>query len=179
MSTNRIELTSVASDYNLEVDQTAVIKFTNAINVPLHIATESGTGYEMKLFNEGPAGKSDDNMPVPIRFLPNNNKTESKEELFSFIEMVHTSQSNVFGSKVRYRSFRIGYGTCMLSCVISNFTTFKVIQSQVSETDDVGMWAITSSCTCVWEDTTTPWTSLGTIELPYPQTGSIVIKRVL
>jgi hypothetical protein len=45
----RIDLTNASSDYNLQVGEEAIINFTNATSVPLRIATQSGTYYEVDL----------------------------------------------------------------------------------------------------------------------------------
>jgi len=77
-----------------------------------------------------------------------------------------------------YNQFRIGFSFSAITAFIVNNTSYKNIKAI---TDSYGYsrgYPIINSISCDWRDTTTPWTSLGTISFPQPSSGEILIRRL-
>jgi hypothetical protein len=172
-SGNRVDLTNVITDFNLQVGQEAYIAFNNATSVPLHIATSSGSYYEMHLIPTNSWGMSGATSNL-IYLNPNN-----------------TTYSNVFVDATLYRNastsssgystisaFRIGYAFSSIVAYIINLTQYKNIKGfyDIYGTSVDGPTAIIFSDD--WHDTTTAWTSLGTITFPQSSSGYILVRRL-
>jgi hypothetical protein len=174
-STNRVDLSNATSDYNLDVGQEAIINFNNATSVPLHIATKSGTYYEMYMACSTSIGQ-DSNV-----CLNPNNTTYSN----AFVTLGDCRETD--GTTGEYdgihNAFRFGASAPDVVAFISNFTTFKSVKSDfmfvctsaVNNSTDYGMHINAN----IWKDTTTEWTSLGTITFPQQTTGFILVRRLV
>jgi hypothetical protein len=145
----RVDLTNATSDYMLQVGEEAIINFTNATSVPLRIATQNGTYYEMDLISF-----------VPIRtgsrgeiFLNPNNTTYSNAFVFMSV-YIADNQSSVSSGKSTYNAFRITWGGAHARVYIHNITVAKSVKSFAH------MWDSLNGCTVAmeltyWNDTTT------------------------
>jgi len=171
-SFRRVDLTNATSDYLLQVGEEAYISFSNATSVPLRIATQSGTYYEMDIVvsnNVGTSGGSGN----PISLNPNNT---TYSNAFSYVEIIRstaTSGSNSF----TYSAFRLGWAYGDVRVYLINFTTHKSVkgidmQTGTSEAPVVHLYATQ------WNDTTIAWTSLGTITFPQSTSGYILVRRL-
>ena len=173
-SGNRVDLTNVITDFNLQVGQEAYIAFNNVTSVPLHIATSSGTYYEIDLVtsnNVGTSGGSGN----PILLNPNNTTYLSAFTYVSiFRSAADTSDS---GSSANSNAFIIGYGISDTRVYITNFTSNKSTRVFYFQTGFSYSPSITINVSS-WNDTTTAWTSLGTITFPQSSSGYILVRRL-
>jgi hypothetical protein len=170
----RVDLTNASSDYNLQIGEEVIINFSNTKSVPLYIATQNGSYYEMDVLmsnTEGTSGGSGN----PI-YLNANNTTYSNA--FKYVEVFrNTGDSGVGSSTATYNSFRIGYAVSTIRVYISNYTANKNTKSFYSQTGLSGSPSVDINV-CYWDDTSTAWTSLGTISFPQSSSGYILIRRL-
>ena len=169
----RVDLTNATSDYMLQVGEEAIINFTNATSVPLRIATQSGTYYEAHLICSNTGGISGAT-GAPV-FLNPNNTTYSNA--FVYVCLYRTS-SDSGSACIGYSAFVFGSGYTNLTCFITNFTQYKNVRGFYD------IWGFSLDYPAIvifssdWRDTTTVWTSLGTIVFPQATSGYILIRRL-
>ncbi|DAD54685.1 TPA: WIAG tail domain protein [Thermocrinis Great Boiling Spring virus] len=169
----RVDLTGVASDYELQIGEEAYIEFSNATTVPLRIATSSGTLYECDLVCSNTGGTSwGTGYPV---FLNPNNTTYSGA--FVYAEFWRSS-TEAGSSYVSYSAFRIGYNFTHGRFIIENFVQIKSIIGCYNLWGQSNGFPLLVIFSTNWRDTTTPWTSLGTITFPQSTSGYILIRRL-
>ncbi|RLC49288.1 MAG: hypothetical protein DRH57_00265 [Candidatus Cloacimonadota bacterium] len=170
----RVDLTDAEEDYFLEVGEEAYIEFTNTTEVPLHIATSSGSYYELDLLPTNEGSQSGGGV-API-FLKPNNTTYSNA--FKFAQMFRNRDTHS-SSYETFSAFRIGFNWAHIRCYIWNTTQYKSIISLNNlyggDPDYPGLVIASTN----WRNTTTPWTSLGTITFPQLSSGKILIRRIL
>jgi len=163
---NPINLSSATADYLLPVGAVAYISFTNATSVPLHIATQNGTYYEMHLISNSASGSNS-----PVYLNPNNT---SYSNAFTYLDYyIGTSATGT--TNTTYSSFRIGTGVVATTVFISNYTTLKTVRL-IDIATGFGS-TVANFATCIWNDTTTSWTSLGTVIFPQATSGYILVRR--
>jgi len=163
---NPINLTSATADYMLQPGQVAYISFTSATSVSLCVATTNGSYYEMHIACSNTSGT---NAPV---YLNPNNTTYSNA--FTYLEYWITTASSGTNN-ITYSSFRIGNGVVATTVFISNYTTLKTVRLiDINTGFGSTMVNIASS---IWNDTTTSWTSLGTVMFPQASSGFILVRR--
>jgi len=171
----RVDLTNATSDYMLQIGEEAIINFSNATSVPLRIATQSGTHYELDLVLKNDIGTSSGlyyNM-----FLYPNNTTYNNAFVYRSILCNDNSMSSETGN---LSAFKIGYSLSNIKAYITNFTAMKTIKSLSVR------WGVPSNTASIvvsssgWVDTTTEWTSLGTITYSgyLPISGYILVRRL-
>jgi len=169
----RVDLTGATSDYELQVGEEAYIEFSNATSVPLRIATSSGTYYECDLVCSN-AGGTSGGAHGEIFLLPNN-VTYSNAFVFT---AVYRDEINFSSDYYSCFAFRIGWAFIQSHFKIMNFTQVKSIIGYYN------VWGVTVNYPGIaafatnWRDTTTPWTSLGTITFPQSTSGYILIRRL-
>jgi hypothetical protein len=169
----RVDLSNATSDYMLQVGEEAYISFSNTTSVPLRIATQSGTYYEMDLISFVQL-KSGTNNPV---FLNPNNTTYSNA--FTFMNVyINDSINNPSSSKVTYNAFRISWGVTHARVYIHNITTAKSVKSLAHVWDSTSNGCALTMELTYWNDTSTAWTSLGTITFPQSTSGYILVRRL-
>ncbi len=170
----RVNLTDAISDYMLQVGEEAIINFTNAASVPLNIATQSETYYEVHLICSNAGGSSGANASGV--FLNPNNTTYTN----AFTEVLyfrHTSSSGN-GSNT-HSAFRCGLGFTNGTYYITNFTQYKNVRGFYN------VYGIATGNPYVvifssdWRNTTLAWTSLGTFTFPQSTSGYIIVKRLV
>jgi hypothetical protein len=170
----RVVLSNATSDYPLAVGEEAIINFTNATSVPLRIATQDGTVYEMHLIPSNTGGTSGGG--VNNNFLNPNNTTYSNA--FKAAE-IDRNTSELLHSCNTYNAFKIGFAYTSAFCIITNRTVCKNIKGFYE------VYGVSSSFPAItvistgWQDTTTAWTSLGTITFPQSTSGQILVRRIL
>lgn len=164
---NPVNLSSATSDYSLSVGDVAYISFSNVSSVPLYIATTNGTYYEMHLACSNTSGNAN------IVYLQPNNTTYNNA--VSYIE--YWIGTNGSGSDAgNLNAFRVGWGVPDSTVFISNYTTLKTVRYIDIST---GFGATQSHfASNIWNDTTTSWTSLGTITFPQETSGYILVRRL-
>jgi hypothetical protein len=173
-SFRRIDLTNANSDYFLQVGEEVYISFSNASSVPLHIATQSGTYYEFRLITTNTGGTSG-GASAGIFLLPNN-----------------TSYNNAFKRASIYRDgsglnsyYETGSGF-LCGADYTHSVVYIVNSTQYKNT--IGyfdVYGISNSypalylTSCDWQDTSTAWTSLGTVSFPQSTSGYILVRRLV
>jgi len=160
--TNPINLSSATADYSLQVGQVAYISFSSALSVPLYIATTNGTYYELNFYNMSGTDS-------PTYLNPNNT---AYSNAFSYMEY-YVGPGNIANDTATYSAFRIGWFNATSIVFISNFTTSKNTRN-----NDVNPYPVDHFGACLWNDTTTSWTSLGTITFPQATTGYVLVRRL-
>jgi len=171
---NPINLTSATADYMLQPGEVAYISFTSATSVPLNIATTNGTYYEMDLVSSNSVGTS--SWGGGDIFLNPNNTTYSNA--FNYNELAYiTGGSSAVGGSSTFSAFRIGWGFSDVECTIGNFTTYKTVKGIDTDTGTVNSPLMHVYGT-QWNDTTTSWTSLGTITFPQQTSGYVLVRRL-
>ena len=170
----RVDLTNATSDYNLQVGEEAYISFTNATSVPLRIATQSGTMYEMDVISSANVGTS--GATSSPTYLNPNNTTYSNA--FTYVEVYVTFGASGPGySTVTYSSFRIGWGYSDERVYLVNFTNHKTVRGINIATGQSNA-PVMNCYVSQWNDTTTAWTSLGTFVFPQAMSGIILVRRL-
>ncbi|MGC8869617.1 MAG: hypothetical protein ACP5PT_00805, partial [Brevinematia bacterium] len=149
----------------------AIYNFTNLTSVPLRIATQDGAVYQMFI------------LPSACFLLPNNTSYSGQ---FSFGDWGYNSDGNnvsgtlgVSGSD----AFQIGNttGKGSVLAIVYNFTNRKSLTyfHNADFTPAGGSAYGYRTGTSYWKDTTTPWTSLGTITFPQSTSGQILVRRIV
>jgi len=171
---NPIDLTDATSDYFLQVGEVAKISFSNATLVPLHIATQDGTYYELHLIPSNTGGTS--GATGNVIYLNPNNTTYSNA--FVYIQSF-VNATGYTGTSFTYNAFRIGYAWSSVVVYITNRTIYKNVKGIVDvyglSDEYPGLRVFTTD----WRDTTTPWTSLGTVVFPQLSSGIILVRRLM
>lgn len=167
-----IDLTSATSDYLLGVGETAKITYTSATSVPLHIATQEGL-YEFTISGNLSTTVANDNN---ISVLPNN--TTYSAQFTEVGYKISSGNSSAIVLDASTNQFNTAWSNAVSANLsISTKTTAKTLQGTVLNKRVNGTtehFTISS----FWNDTSTAWTSLGTITFPFAQSGIIVIKRI-
>jgi hypothetical protein len=171
----RVDLSNATSDYLLQVGEEAIINFTNATSIPLHIATQSGTYYEMDVVLSNPAGTSGASNNY-ISLTPNNT-TYSSAFYHAGAYAYYSGNSSVVLLQSNISYFKLGNGAVSARSYITNFTTNKHINTLYSNTG-LSTSPMASIETCYWNDTSTAWTSLGTITFSQTSSGYILVRRL-
>jgi hypothetical protein len=169
----RVDLTNATSDYMLQVGEEAIINFTGATSVPLKIATQSGTYYEVHLVCSNIGGESGAN--TNWIFLYPNNTTYTNA--FRFARFFVNSYGSI-GDVATFSAFCCGWG--LINCVfyLTNFTQYKNIRGFFDTYGTTHNWPGLFIFSTDWRDTTTSWTSLGTVTFPQSTSGYILVRRL-
>jgi len=78
-----------------------------------------------------------------------------------------------------YSAFRCGYAFSSSVFLITNFVQYKNVKGYYD------IWGVGSAYPIIvisntdWRDTTTAWTSLGTITFPQSSSGYILVRRLV
>lgn len=171
-----VDLSSAAADYDLAVGEMAVINFTLATDVLLHIATGDGTLYEMTIdhdFNySGLSGVGN-----PSYLYPNNVTTYGN--VFYHNELVENNAGFASSENTTYPGFRVSWGIEAFSRItIANRTGAKRITGLshlVGPTSDLNTLDVHAGG---WVDDTTVWSSLGTLWFPAAASGTVNVRRL-
>ena len=169
----RIDLTNATEDYFLKVGEEAYISFSDVTQVPLHIATQDGTYYEMHIVPSN-TGETNVGAGAPIHLYPNNTTYPGA----IYYAEVYRSLYGLGHSYSQRSAFRIGWVFSSATVWITNRTQYKNvrgIQDTYGLTCDYPTVIVYSND---WRDTTTPWTSLGTVVFPYSASGEILVRRL-
>jgi len=173
-----VDLSSATADYDLAIGQRALINYTDMSTVPLHVVAGDGRMFRLSLTGTNVNGDGS------VYLLPNN-----------------TVYGNVFTQRVLY-----GRDVTALSGAAANNPPVISISGNcfaldgIVLTDTLRKYAefTSSGSTTVysyhgyrvfqWQDTTTVWSSLGTIVFSsvtpvsvagdVPRTGKIIIERI-
>jgi len=169
---NPINLTSATADYMLQPGEVAYISFTSATSVPLNIATTNGTYYEMNIVVSNSSGTSSAN--VEIVYLLPNNTTYSQ----AFIDHQIYDAGGLGNGSLTVSAFYLGDNYTSSIVYITNFTTAKYIKGYTMNWGNIVDISTIVIHSCVWNDTTTSWSSLGTITFPQASSGYVLVRRL-
>jgi len=172
-SFKRVNLSDATEDYELRKGEEAIIDFTNASSVPLHIATYDNTYYEFILATSNTGGTSGavDN---PIFLYPNNTTYSNAFRLAIF----YRTSSGGGSAYKTFSAFQIGRCFGSIHCFIFNKTVYKNVKGFF---DLYGKSTVYPGLSCFstdWRDNSTPWTSLGSIIFPQLSSGRILVRRL-
>ena len=177
---NPIDISSRTSDYYLKPGEIVYIDFTNATTAPLNIATVEGE-YELTIIGNG----TNTTYTASPTYLRPNNTTYGNA--FSYLEYgKEISTSDAGGSKTldsygtgSHSAIQIAYQQLLkANFFITTHTVAKcVIGSHIRKSSATKH--VFNRNQVIWEDTTTAWTSLGTIVFPFTHSGKIIIKRII
>jgi len=165
---------ATGQEYFLQVGEVARIEFTNQTQVPLRIATQDGTYYEMHLIPSNTSGTSG-GVGSPIYLNPNNTTFNNAFYHAHFYRI--SSEGN--SSYDIYSSFRIGWAFSSIVMYITNRTIYKSIKGFYDVYGIPNHYPCYAGFSTDWRNTTTQWTSLGTIVFPQNSSGTILIRRLL
>lgn len=161
-------------EYFLQVGEVAKVSFSDTTTVPLRIATQSDTAY-MMWFIPSNVGGTSGATAAPIYLNPNNT---TYSNAFVYAEVFRNS-SGLNSNYVTYSSFRIGWAFIFGIYIIRNLTVYK---SVIGIYDVYGVsvcYPTTTVFSTDWRNTTTPWSSLGTVVFPQNSSGYILVQRIL
>jgi len=166
---NPIDVSALTSDYLLKPGEIAYIDYTNTTSVPLNIKTEEGD-YEIII------------KPTTVLFtatngnvlLPNNSNTAT--------DAVHRQGYSIANNTIApitttSNACYMGYGSIVNLHARVTTTTLQKHMHLSAITSWSGTYC-SYDVHSYWTDTTTPWTSLGTVTFPLEQSGKIIIKRI-
>lgn len=168
-----ISLDGLTSDYELQIGETAVLNYSNATSVPLHVKTVEG---EYKLSIQGDKTLTASTNGSGALLLPNNTTSSTFQTYQPYIKSDSNYGMVAFNSE---SGFRIGQDIIEFSeSIISTKTKGKGIFSKALTKNSTSV-GVSMTPSGSWSDTTTPWTSLGTITFPSAQSGKITIRRII
>ena len=171
--------TSATSDLLLNAGDVAYLDFTATAGstLPLHIQTVANGLYELNILG---TYSTDASAGGPVSLRPNNAASAVTYllRLFyigassNFVSNSTTTATPAFGMTM-YDGIAHSY-----NAKISTKTTSKTVHASFITTQlGVDIYAYNTFQT--WKDTTTAWTSLGTMYFTYAQSGKIVIRRII
>jgi len=166
----RVDLTGATSDYELQVGEEAIIRFTGATSVPLRIATGNDRLYEIFL------RYSVSLWVESYTYLNPNNTTYAS----SFSHTSYAWGSMGFQTWVHYttsdHAFRLFYHTAHSYIILD--TTRRILKGFVShegEEAHIGYGIFSTK----WHSNLVSWTSLGTFTFPTAMSGYILVRRLI
>jgi hypothetical protein len=159
----RVDLTGATSDYLLQVGEEAIVRFTNATSVSLRIALVNDAVYEF--FSPS--------IPQGSLLYPNN--TAFSSQFIAFRLYVYwTGSSYDVGYDGNTASGFFFFAEINRALIINDLTAKRILASY----GDIPRRHIGISGS-LWNNTTTPWTSLGTISFSWPISGFILVRRLV
>jgi len=169
----RVDLTGATEDYFLKVGEEAYISFSNVTQVPLRIATQDGTYYEMHIIPANTGGTSG-GQTAAIHLYPNN---ITYAGAFYYAEVFRNSVGPG-GGYLQYSAFRIGHTFSCVTAWITNRTQYKNVRGFQDLYGASYYYPTVLAFSTAWRDTTTPWASLGTVVFPQSTSGEILVRRL-
>jgi len=179
-----INLTNALSDQTLNLGQKAYYEPTSGTSQQLHIATSSPQIYEITI--TGPIGSNSSGSTYAV--LEPNNSTGSNWFLYTTIfttggANTYTQGFSQQGALLEPGKVNPNFCKITASVLTTNKNIFANYYEWINAVEiDLGMinslW--TTNGTTVSPDTTTPWTSLGTLSFPYSIAGMVIeVERKL
>jgi len=167
-----VNLTGATTDYELQVGQIAYMSFTDVTQVPLRIATPNNSYYELHVIPSntgGTSGGTDSNV-----YLYPNNTTYSGA---FYSAEIWRNASALSSSYPQNSAFVIGRAFSTITAWITNRTQYKNVRSVLDYYGISNTYPAIRAISSDWRDTTTEWTSLGTIVFPQSTSGEILVFR--
>ena len=164
------------NDRVLGVGQHTSDSFTAQTSMPLHIACGDGQIYEIEIVGSFAAAAAG----AQTLIQPNNAVPTTNSFDISHIKVSGTTVSGNTLTASADGGFVIGYSSSVLNCKCCVFTSTL---TKAVETLNSKCWDTTNGrrlfiLNSEWLDTTTLWSSLGTITMPNAWTGTITVRRV-
>jgi len=168
-----VDITGVTADYDLKIGETALRAYSSVATIPLYIKTNGGI-FEFYLGGDSFLAASSDTV---CTWQPNNGNVSG---------MLRQETAQASSSTTSFSVNNTGYTDVTMVMGLGRIVTIKgTINTYTSNKNMVAsvMSLNPSSVKYVhelkfkWEDTT-PWTTLGTINLAFAQSGRIIIKRL-
>jgi hypothetical protein len=177
--------TGASSDITLAIGQLAYVDVSAATTAALKITTGDNQLYEMTLIMNAATGSAG------VTILKPNNATNTNFFISHTIQEVGTvgAGSAGVGAVQQYRDgfvlsdgIEVGFCSAKISTKTTSKRTTYVNEGTQSNaasgfTTGSSKWVATAS-TQTTPDTTTAWTSLGTVTFPVAATGRIYIRRL-
>ncbi|MEM5861278.1 MAG: hypothetical protein QXJ20_02695, partial [Candidatus Aenigmatarchaeota archaeon] len=160
-------------DYPLAVGEVAKISFSAVTSQPLRIATPNNSEYLLWIIPSNPGATTGGAGNVCI--YPNNT-TYANAFIYSCL---YRNAAGVGSAYSTASSFVIGWNWTHLFCVIRNLTQIKSIIGIYDSYGDANGYPCIAVFASAWRDTTTAWTSLGTIVWLQASSGYILVKRIM
>ncbi|MDM7320218.1 MAG: phage tail protein [Fervidobacterium sp.] len=173
-----IDLTNATSDYFLQVGEKAIIRVNNETSKPLRIATQSETAYRLIVLPLNTGGTSGTTGSA-ILLYPNN--TTYSNAFYSAHWHVFLAGTNVTVGQAYYIYPAFGLTHIGLAHIVADIVNTTQYKSVISHANLYGTPTEFPGLLlhyCNWRDTTTPWTSLGTIAWPQPSSAIIIVERI-
>jgi hypothetical protein len=167
------DLTGLSGDYILNSGEHAVINFTGASSVGLHVSTVEGI-YEIRIVLRQAVPL---NQSGVVYLQPNN---ANYAGLFPYEAFYATFASNTVGASggTRDNFYIAGAPGLYQACVtVSTFTANKNMQGRFMISGSTGT-RYDESESSYWNDVSTVWNSLGTLVLPVSLTGVVLVTRI-
>jgi len=161
------------NDRVLGVGQITQDSFTSATSMPLHIACGDGQAYEIDMAgNFTPAAGAGINCT-----LNPNNTTYASAFTTGFI---YATLGSAPASVISTTSAMVldGSNGSVYSLLATVFTSTATKQASIRSRSAITGSNYILDTETHWDDTTTVWSSLGTIIMPNAWTGSVVVKRI-
>ena len=170
----RVDLTNVSEDYLLKVGEEAYISFNNVSSIPLRIATTNDTFYELHLLNSNP-GTNSNILYGRVRLFPNNTVYNN----FRVSVIYRSSAGHATIYYLEDPGFTIGASFFVAIAWIINRKQYKNVRAVSNLYGWGGYYPLYWEASTDWGDTTTEWTSLGTIVYPNRASGEIIVRRLM
>jgi len=167
-----VNLTGATSDYELQVGEEAYIEFSNATTVPLRISVVENGMYYNLLYIYAPSSQSVDSA---IMLLPNN--TTYTNQIVA--QSLWTDTGNVIRAESRtYSAFSLTRYPSIKLFIVNTHILYKHVFLIDNDDKTYNGYGRLHWLSQYWDNTTTPWTSLGTITAPENISGYILIRRL-
>lgn len=177
-----VDLTSATEDYLLAVGQTATITYTSATSVPLHVKTIEGV-YTVDIVGDQSVtiGTSGDVLLQPNNTTVTAGTIDLVKYYIAYLSTATPASATISGvlNGTTLTSFVLCDHILVKSHMeVSTITNSKTIHLENLQRNSSTQFYV-SKIYLNWLDTTTAWTSLGTITFPFSQSGKIVVKRII
>ena len=175
ISNIQTDLTKAMTDYILAVGETAIYNNTLQRYVALHINTTNQGMYSLSITGDMSVAYSN----VTVILSPNN-VTQAANIKYNYVYLANNG-SVTSGVATTYTTFRLTQqGIMQFNALITTKTSTKTIAgtSFILGTFSSANISCQETFSNYWADTTTPWTSLGTIDLGYAATTQVMVTRL-
>ena len=178
ISYDPIDYTGLQSDRYLKAGEVAYIDYTDATSVQLHIQTVEGV-YELNILSNNYQSSES---PLSAHLNPNNVETAAIiSDSFMFDDVTDVETGSVSTpSYWKGQNSNITLGDGIIVTYEATITTYLANKSVISSS--INRFQTTTRNrrgSVLWRDTSTHWTSLGTIIFGNAQSGKIIIRRII
>jgi hypothetical protein len=168
------DTTSSSPDYALGVGETATVTFSASTSVPLHIATVEGL-YELSVQCDSTTTPGS----VKLAYLLPNNTVQTSA-CYDIYSGYRANNTTVAQADNNVSALLLGW--CVLwemTAKVSTKTNSKSLLAQALYADSgAASYMAVANIASYWANTSTAWTSLGTITFGQAQSGIVTIRRI-